>query len=549
MTFVITQNCCNDASCVPVCPVNCIHPTPDEPGYATTEMLYIDPEACIECGACLDACPVGAIEPDYDLTDAALPFLELNSVYYRDPEHQGYAQVPHVAPAPRSWKDSGTLRVAIVGAGPASSYAVEHLLAQRGLDVQIDVFEKLMTPWGLLRHGVAPDHAATKKAAEAFTRSMRHRAVRVFFDVTVGMDITLSDLADRYHAVLYGVGAASDRRLNIPGEDLPGSMAATSLVAWYNGHPDGLEFKPDLSSERAIVVGNGNVALDVARILASDADDLRKTDIAEHSIDVLAGSNIREIRVIGRRGADVAAFTTPELIGLRESLGPRLIRSAELGERSPDATVVAEYKRELIEKLPMQAPKTDEPVVVLDFGRSVVEIVGDSQVQALRLEPTGGGGVVDVECGLVVRAVGYRSEPIPGLPFDSERAVVPHAEGRVLDADGQTVTGAYVTGWVKRGPSGALGTNRRCARATVSSLLDDFRGGILAEPDIVDDIAEQLPNAVNFDDWRHLDSHEKSTGRAAGRSRLKTVNRDEQHTIVATRESRLPGAACQQGAL
>ncbi len=537
MTFVITQNCCNDASCVPACPVNCIHPTPDEPGYATTEMLYIDPDACIECGACLDACPVGAIEPDYDLTESSLPFVDLNAMYYRDPAHQDYAQVPYAAPPARSWKDSGALRVAIVGAGPASSYAVEHLLAQRGLDVQIDVFEKLMTPWGLLRHGVAPDHAATKNAADAFTRSMRHRAVRVFFDVTVGADITLSDLADRYHAVLYGVGAASDRRLNIPGEDLPGSMAATQLVAWYNGHPNGPGFEPDLSSDRAVVIGNGNVALDVARILASDVDDLRKTDIAEHSLDVLAGSKIREIRVLGRRGADVAAFTTPELIGLRESLGPRLIRTEDLGEPSPDASVVAQYKRELIEKLPTQAPVTDEPVVVLDFRRTPLEVVGDSAVQGLRVAPTGGGDAVDIECGLVVRAVGYRSEPIAGLPFDAERAIVPNDEGRVQGVDGQTLTGTYVTGWVKRGPSGALGTNRRCAQATISSLLDDFRAGLLAEPNVVDDIAERLPRAVSFDDWRHLDSHEKSTGRAAGRSRLKTVDRDEQHTIVATRET------------
>jgi ferredoxin/flavodoxin---NADP+ reductase len=220
-----------------------------------------------------------------------------------------------------------------------------------------------------------------------------------------------------------------------------------------------------------------------------------------------------------------------------------------LGERSSDTSVVAEYKRELIEKLPTQAPETAEPVVVLDFGRTVVEIIGNSVVQALRLEPTGGGDAVDVECGLVVRAIGYRSEPIPGLPFDADRAIVPNDEGRVLDSEGQTVTGVYVTGWVKRGPSGALGTNRRCARATVSSLLDDFRAGLLAEPAIVDDIAAQLPNAVSFDDWRHLDSHETSTGRAAGRLRIKTVNRDEQRAIVATRESRLSGAATRQGAL
>ncbi|MFE0748896.1 4Fe-4S binding protein [Gordonia sp. NPDC058843] len=537
MTFVITQNCCNDASCVPVCPVNCIHPTPDDPEYATTEMLYIDPDACIECGACLDACPVGAIEPDYDLPESSLPFIELNSVYYRDPAHLDYEQVPYAAQPARSWKGSAPLRVAIVGAGPASSYAVEHLLAQRGLDVQIDVFEKLMTPWGLLRHGVAPDHQSTKKAADAFTRSMRHRAVRVFFDVDVGVDISFAELAERYHAVLYGVGAASDRRVLIPGEDLPGSMAATQLVAWYNGHPDGLAHQPDLSADRAIVVGNGNVALDVARILASDVDALRKTDIAEHSLDVLSESRIREVRVLGRRGADVAAFTTPELIGLREALGPRLIRSEEIGEPSPESSVMALYKRELIEKLPTQAPLSDEPIVVLDFCRTPVSVVGDSAVRGLRYVPTGGGDADDLECGLLVRAVGYRSEPIAGLPFDAERAVVPNDEGRVTRIDGEVVAGAYVTGWIKRGPSGALGTNRRCAKATVSSLLDDFGAARLAEPAVADDIAERFTKAVSFDDWRHLDSHERASGHAAGRLRLKTVNRDEQRSIVASRES------------
>jgi ferredoxin--NADP+ reductase len=537
MTFVITQNCCNDASCVPVCPVNCIHPTPDEPEYAITEMLYIDPDACIECGACLDACPVSAIEPDYDLDETSLPFIELNAVYYRDPAHQEYAQVPFTQPPARSWAGAEKLRVAIVGAGPASSYAVEHLLAQRGLDVQIDVFEKLMTPWGLLRHGVAPDHEATKQAAEAFTRSMRHRAVRVFFDVEVGSDVTFTELSDRYHAVLYGVGAASDRRMSIPGEDLANSMSATELVAWYNGHPDGLDHEPDLSSERAIVIGNGNVALDVARILATDVDELRKTDIAEHSLTALAASRIREVRVLGRRGADVAAFTTPELIGLREGLGPRLIRSADIGEPSPDSSVMALYKRQLIEELPTERPDTDEPVVVLDFRRTPVSVVGDSTVAALRCVPTGGGEALDLTCGLVVRAVGYRSEPIAGLPFDLERAVVPNDEGRVTDIDGGVIAGAYVTGWVKRGPTGALGTNRRCARATVSSLLDDFGSGRLTGPQVNDDIAERFPSSVNFDDWRRLDSHEKSTGRASGRTRLKTVTRSEQHSIVSARDS------------
>lgn len=547
MTYVITQNCCNDASCVPVCPVNCIHPTPDEPDYGITEMLYIDPDQCIECGACLDACPVSAIEPDYDLPAESLPFLELNAAYYRDPAHQDYSPTPYKEPSPRSWSDAagGALKVAVVGTGPAASYAVQHLLAQRGVDVSVDVFERLLTPWGLVRFGVAPDHQATKDAAEPFGRALRSKNVRVFLDVTVGEDVTHEQLADRYHAVVYGVGASKDRRLGLDGEDLPGSHAATDLVGWYNGHPDHATSTFDLEVERAVIIGNGNVALDVARVLATDAEALVGTDIAEHALEALKASSIKEIRVVGRRGADVSAFTTPELIGLKEALGPRLVRSADLGTLGTASTPVEAYKRKLIEGLPTHVPDADGPVVVLDYCRTPVTLVGETRVEAVRfarthIDPETGTTAVtdeveDVPAGLVIRSVGYRALPIKDLPFDEQRALVPNEQGRVIDpSTGSPVPGAFVTGWVKRGPSGVIGTNRRCARETVDALLDDWKAGRLVEPTEAADIASVLPRVFGLEAWKALDAHERTSGRAAGRPRVKVVDRDVQRDVIAT---------------
>lgn len=546
MTYVITQTCCNDASCVPVCPVNCIHPTPEEPDYGTTEMLYIDPDECIECGACLDACPVSAIEPDYDLPPESLPFLELNAAYYQDPRNKEYDPTPYKEPPPRSSTDraSGGLRVAVVGTGPASSYAVQHLLSNRSTDITIDVFERLLTPGGLVRFGVAPDHPSTKQVAEPFGRALRSRNVRVFLDVTVGEDITHEQLAERYHAVVYGVGASRDRRLGIPGEDLRGSHAATDVVGWYNGHPDHAASSFDLDVERAIIIGNGNVALDVARVLAKDPDALAATDIAEHSLAPLRSSAIKEIRVVGRRGADASAFSTPELIGLREAFGSRLTRSADLGILDRAATPLARHKRKLIEDLPTEPPPADgRPVIVLDYCRTPGAILGHERVEGVRfartrIDPdTGataiGEDVEDLSAGLVIRSVGYRATPIKGLPFDELRAVVPNEEGRVVDpATGAPVPGAYVAGWIKRGPSGVIGTNRRCARETVDALLDDWEAGRLQDPAVLSDVASVLPRVLDLDAWRALDAHERASGRAAGRPRTKLVDRVDQLAVM-----------------
>jgi ferredoxin/flavodoxin---NADP+ reductase len=550
MTYVITQSCCNDAACVPACPVNCIHPTPDEPDYATAEMLYIDPDSCIDCAACLDACPVNAISADYDLPDELLRFTELNAAYFRDPAHQGYPTSP-AKTSVRQW-DGGQaepLRVAIVGSGPAACYAAEELLTQRGLEVEVDMFERLMTPWGLVRFGVAPDHATTKQASDAFGRTMQRKGFRLFVGVEIGTHVSHEELARRYHAVIYAVGAMSDRALGIPGEDLPGSHSATELVAWYNGHPDFSDRTFDFSGERAVVIGNGNVALDVARILLSDVEALRRTDIADHALEALSASNLREVLVVGRRGPAQAAFTTPELWGLGAS-GHGLQVSAEEVELDavtraamPDEHAMSMVKAAQIASLPTEA--SSERTVVLRFLRSPVEIVGNGAVSGVRLarnelvtSSTGGVAAVAsddvelVECGLVFRSVGYRGRPVEGLPFDDRLGTLPNVGGRVVDPlTGRPVGGVYTAGWIKRGPSGVIGTNKKDALDTVAGLLDDWVAGTL-RADSAEDVAELLPGNPGLAGWKAIDHHERAAGREQRRPRVKIVDHEALRSLA-----------------
>src|SRR6201996_8107100 len=308
MPHVITQSCCSDGSCVYACPVNCIHPSPDEPGFATAEMLYIDPVACVDCGACVSACPVGAIAPASRLQPEQQPFIALNASYYPDrPADQKLPPTSKLAPVIPSPKvlgnhshRRGPLTVAIVGSGPAAMYAADELLTQHG--VRVNVFEKLPTPYGLVRAGVAPHHQTTKKVTHFVDGEARHRYFRFFLNVEVGKHLSHADLLAHHHAVLYAVGAPDDRRLDIEGMGLPGSGTATELVAWINGHPEFADLPVDLSHERVVIVGNGNVALDVARVLSSDPDDLARTDISDRALEVFRGSAVREVVIAARRG-------------------------------------------------------------------------------------------------------------------------------------------------------------------------------------------------------------------------------------------------------
>jgi len=552
MTHIITRACCNDAACVPVCPVNCIHPTPDEPDYGTAEMLYIDPDGCVDCGACVDVCPVGAIVADYDLTDDFARYEEINARYFSDPAHAEYDAEPQTPPR-RVWDlpSAEPLKVAVVGSGPAACYAAEELMSQRGLAVQVDIFERLPTPGGLVRFGVAPDHQDTKAAGSAFARTLRRRGVRLFLNAEVGRDVSFEALRSRYHAVVVAVGAMDDRPLGIAGEGLPGSHSATEFVAWYNGHPDYADRTFDLGHERAVVIGNGNVALDVARILVSDPEALARTDIADHALEQLRKSTVKEVVVVGRRGPLEAAFTTKELLGLAETPAADLVvRPEELrlsedqiaaaGERS-----VALYKVELMAELGTRTP-SHERRITLRFLASPDEIRGDGWVESVRLtrnelvadqgrtvaRPT--GDVEELACGLVFRSVGYRGRGIAGLPFDEARGIIPNEAGRILDPEsGAVLAGLYVAGWIKRGPSGVIGTNKRCARETVTQLLADLEAGRL--PALTDDrdVAESVPGHLDLEGWKAIDDYERSEGKAQRRPRVKLT--DVAHMLEVAR--------------
>jgi len=554
---VITQNCCNDASCVPICPVNCIHPTPDEPGYLTAEMLYIDPEVCIDCGACVDACPVNAISADYELEPEQEPFVEVNAQWYRDSTHTHYPN-KQPTPAVRTYEPTPEpLRVAVVGSGPAGCYVVEQLTTQRGTNVRVNVFERLPVPGGLVRYGVAPDHQETKTIGDAFGRSLRRSGVSVFLNVEVGVDITHDELLRHHHAVVYAVGTPDDRPLGVPGEQLPGSHAAAEFVAWYNGHPDFADRQFDLSSERAVVVGNGNVALDVARILTADVDDLARTDIGDHALEQLAESRVREVVVLGRRGPAQASFTIAELAGLRSRPGidvvvhPPELELDPVTQRLYDGHEHAMelFKVRKLRELPSSGTGTERQIQ-LRFLLAPVEVLGERRVTGLRVvrnELVYDGGTArtsptaeqhTLDCGLVLRSVGYRGRPVSGVPFDSARYVVPNQAGRVVDADLEMPTphlGVYVVGWAKRGPSGVIGTNKSCAHETVTALLDDYVGGFLTPPAAGPDSLRALLDAtstVSAAEWRAIDEHERAVGLKLARPRVKLGTVEEMLTIA-----------------
>jgi ferredoxin--NADP+ reductase len=507
--------------------VNCIHPTPDEPGFATAEMLYIDPAACVDCGACVSACPVGAITTVSKLTDTQLPFIELNASFY--PERRVDEKVPptsKLAPVmdapvihPRS---DGPLTVAIVGSGPAAMYAADELLSQRG--VRVNVFEKLPTPYGLVRAGVAPDHQSTKRVTRLFDRMTRLPGFSFYLNVEVGRHVSHAELLAHHHAVLYAVGAPNDRRLDVDGVGLPGSGTATELVAWINGHPDFADLPVDLSHERVVVIGNGNVALDVARILTSDPDDLARTDIADHALAALRGSRVREVVIAARRGPAQSAFTLPELIGLTATCDVVLdaadhdLVQRDLAEELRSPTALTRNKLEILAKLGDASAPLSGPRIRLAYRLTPQRLPGADRVAGVEFTATGTDETRVIEAGLVLTSIGYRGKPIRDLPFDDDACVVPNADGRVVDpTSGATVRGAYVAGWIKRGPTGFIGTNKSCAAETVHELVADYNDGRLhdpvARPAALDRLVrERRPEVVDAAGWKAIDAAEISRG-------------------------------------
>ncbi|HEY6054287.1 MAG TPA: FAD-dependent oxidoreductase, partial [Gaiellaceae bacterium] len=389
------------------------------------------------------------------------------------------------------------LRVAVVGSGPAGFYAAGALLAADP-PAEVDMIERLPTPWGLVRLGVAPDHPNIKAVSRAFEKIAARPGFRFLGNVELGRDLQHEDLVRLYDAVVYAVGAQSDRRMGIPGEDLPGSWPATVFVAWYNGHPDYQELEFDLDVERAVVVGNGNVAVDVARMLALTPEELNPTDTTDAAIAAICGAGIREIVMLGRRGPVQAAFTTPELKELGELAGADVIvdpADLELdaaSEAALEGDTNAERNLEVLREYAAREPSGKPKRLVLRFLSSPVAIHGDGRVEAVevvrnRLEPDERGRLAAVPtderetipAGLVLRSVGYRGVAVPGVPFDEGRGTIRNDRGRVLDESGAQVPRVYCAGWIKRGPSGVIGTNKKDATETVELLLEDAAAGLV----------------------------------------------------------------------
>ncbi|MFD8014615.1 FAD-dependent oxidoreductase [Streptomyces sp. NPDC059762] len=549
MTYAITQTCCSDATCVAVCPVNCIHPTPEEPDFGTTEMLYIDPKSCIDCGACADACPVDAIFPVDRLTGPLKRYEAVNAAHYegRDPAPVLASPTFHPWGEPSFARslpsDFAPLRVAVVGTGPAGMYAAEDLLLHTNAEVTL--IDRLPVAGGLVRYGVAPDHPGTKGAGDTLARFHTHPRATVRRGGEIGRDVTAEELAAHHDAVVYAVGAPSDRRLGIPGEDLPGSLAATSLVSWYNAHPETAPGAVALgATERVVVVGTGNVALDVARILVSDPAALAGTDIADHALAALRDSRVREVVLLGRRGPEDAAYTASELLALGHLPGvdlvvdthdPRIAEAIDTAAPGDKAALLKDTAREAVDWA--GDPGTGRRRIVLRFHSAPESALGEDAVRAVRAGGPGGG--VDIPAGLLVRAIGYRGVPLAGLPFDETTGTVPHTAGRV-----EGMTGTYVVGWIKRGPSGGIGANRACAAETVGSLLADAVDGRLPKPSGSAHSFTRLARgrAGRLVDARGLaaiDRAERARGAATGRPRVKLATVPE--LVAAARRGRLRG--------
>jgi ferredoxin--NADP+ reductase len=457
------------------------------------------------------------------------------------------------------------LRVAIVGAGPAGYYAAEHLLRRSDLVVEVDMFDRLPTPYGLVRAGVAPDHQKIKAVTAAFDKIAAHPRFRFFGGVELGKDVSVGDLRAHYHQIVYTTGAQTDRRMGIPGEDLAGSHPATEFVAWYNGHPDYRDCRFDLSQERVAVVGVGNVAVDVARILCRTPEELAKTDIADHALEALRQSRVKEVYLLGRRGAAQAAFTNPEIKELGELDGADIVvrpneveldpLSREALEKSGDraGTKKVEILQSYAQRPTSGKPRRlvlrflVSPTALLDDGRGAI---GGIRLVRNRLLASATGTiqaqatdeVEELPVGLVFRSVGYRGVQLPGVPFDEKWGVVLNEKGRVLDPDTkQPLPGEYTAGWIKRGPTGVIGTNKPDAAETVTAMLEDLAAGQTLDPaepdpDAVERLVrERRPDYIAYGDWLRLNKLEIARGQARGCPRVKFTRVHEMLAALGNR--------------
>ncbi|HEY4812495.1 MAG TPA: FAD-dependent oxidoreductase [Solirubrobacteraceae bacterium] len=475
--------------------------------------------------------------------------------------------------------DQSPIRIAVVGSGPAGFYAAGHLLKAADGNIEVDMLERLPTPWGLVRSGVAPDHPKIKSVTRIYEKTAAHQRFRYFGNITFGEHVSRDELLEHYHAIVYATGSPSDRPLGIPGEDLPGSHAATEFVGWYNGHPDHTNLEVDLlSAERAVVIGNGNVAIDVARMLVLAPSELAPTDTADHALEVLAASRVSEVVIIGRRGPAQAAFTNPELLELGELADADVIvdpneleQALAVPDPKADQDITSRRNVEILHDYASRTPHGHPKRIVLRFllsptaflpdehGRlGAVELICNELVAApgggLRAQPTDKRETITA--GLAFRAIGYRGIPLPDVPFDERSAVIPNQAGRVLDpANNAPLPGEYVVGWIKRGPSGVIGTNKKDAQETVDAMLADLANllstngdrpvpeqGSVHQPASPDaSTIEQLlrsrqPKLVTYSGWEAIDTHERSLGEPAGRPRVKLTSIEELLRVAAAEE-------------
>jgi ferredoxin--NADP+ reductase len=458
--------------------------------------------------------------------------------------------------------DDAPIRIAVIGSGPAGFYAAGHLLSAKDRNIEVDLIERLPTPWGLVRSGVAPDHPKIKSVTRVYEKTAAHARFRFYGNVELGRDVDREDLLAHYHAIIYATGAPGDRPLRIPGEDLRGSWPATDFVGWYNGHPDYRDLDFDLSCERAVVIGNGNVALDVARMLTLSHRELIVTDTADHALEGLEGSAVTEVVVVGRRGPAQAAFTNPELLELGEMEDVDVIVDAQELERAlavadENMDPTAERNVKVLRQYAARAPQGRSRRIVLRFLLSPVELVGDAEGAVrgvvlernelvadergmLRAQAT--GQTETLSAGLVLRAIGYRGRPLPGVPFDESRAVIANEGGRVVGLGGTRCRGEYAVGWIKRGPTGVIGTNKKDAQETVDAVLADIDAGMLHEPESPDaesvhEMLEQRQgDLVSYEGWTEIDRHERALGEPAGRPRVKLTDIEQMLRIAAAEQ-------------
>lgn len=525
MTYTITRGCCTDASCVSVCPVDCIHPRPGEPDFGKTEILYVDANVCIDCGACADACPVNAIKPADTLQGDELVFLDVNAEYYKN-RSPAEANVEHTWDLMGPPRAGRPLRVAVVGTGPSASYATRALLLST--DTEVTILDRGVLPGGFVRAAVAPDHAGTKHFSSTFDWIHQHPRIRMYMNVSVGKDVTHEELLEYHDAVIYGVGADRDRPLGVLGEDLSNVYSAHQFVRWYNADDFVRPIDVVLSGGRAVIVGNGNVALDIARIVLSDPADLAKTEIAQAALDAIAAAKVQEVVILGRRGPEQAAFTRPELLMMPS--GVELLIQSDPQTEADLASAEAGSKAALLARLKRTSTNLNEPPgpgrrAIFVFGAQVDSILGDRCVENVVVKTA--DDTIAIPASTVIRSIGHRGSPVAGLPFDDINGTIPHEDGRVIDRDtGRKVPGAYVVGWIKRGAQGGIGVNRSDAQETVLTLLADFAGQI-DRPKVGTAwafkrfVKRKAPFLVSRRSMRQLDQAERKAGELVGTPRQK----------------------------